>query len=413
LNGSIDRFKYLSFREIRIITNEDNVIEIYQYKKQNEIHLLLNGKDIHKIDINRPKRPLSLREEEILMKKSDQGNTKELQEKLKVETPAYFPAFRTMIEAWASNQSSEEAAFVNNARYRLGRTSSENLNTIAREFFGRFVPNLSYRSLDVLETELTREIERATFKVAKSSQDILSEAFVEAFNSVLLKKENEIPDSVEQLLDDIDDLYQKIREKDILKGSLTDTSSDVYGRISNMIASARNELPKDRDAAARVLAVYRKSLREQNKIQTETYAPFEQYVDSVNKFLEGKQIAFLRRNISLKFEDQTTAPLQVLSSGERQIVSMLYAASPTLATPGNIVLIDEPEISLHLDWQRKLLGEMMQQLGKRQIIVCTHSPEIGANYLDAYQEVLPQPYLYGLSEVAMSISDSEDVDEEQ
>src|ERR1019366_390134 len=162
--------------------------------------------------------------------------------------------------------------------------------------------------------------ERATFKVAKSSQDILSEAFVEAFNSVLLKKENEIPDSVEQLLDDIDDLYQKIREKDILKGSLTDTSSDVYGRISNMIASARNELPKDRDAAARVLAVYRKSLREQNKIQTETYAPFEQYVDSVNKFLEGKQIAFLRRNISLKFEDQTTAPLQVLSSGERQIV---------------------------------------------------------------------------------------------
>ena len=47
-----------------------------------------------------------------------------------------------------------------------------------------------------------------------------------------------------------------------------------------------------------------------------------------------------------------------------------------------IVLIDEPEISLHVDWQRHLLQKMSEQLGERQIIVCTHSPVIGADYED-------------------------------
>jgi len=45
-----------------------------------------------------------------------------------------------------------------------------------------------------------------------------------------------------------------------------------------------------------------------------------------------------------------------------------------------IVLIDEPEISLHVDWQRLLLKKISEQLHDRQVIVCTHSPIIGADY---------------------------------
>lgn len=86
-------------------------------------------------------------------------------------------------------------------------------------------------------------------------------------------------------------------------------------------------------------------------------------------------------------ENNQTAGLQSLSSGEQQIVSMLYAASPALTKAGSIVLIDEPEISLHIDWQRILLRKMQQQLGERQIIVCTHSPEIGGDHLEAFQEI--------------------------
>ena len=45
---------------------------------------------------------------------------------------------------------------------------------------------------------------------------------------------------------------------------------------------------------------------------------------------------------------------------------MPYAAAQ--AHNGNIVLIDEPEISLHIDWQRLLLRKMAEQLDHRQII---------------------------------------------
>ena len=81
----------------------------------------------------------------------------------------------------------------------------------------------------------------------------------------------------------------------------------------------------------------------------------------------------------VRFDGDSCSSVRFLSSGERQILSMLYAATYQ-SDRGRVVLIDEPELSLHIDWQRKLLDRMAQQLGQRQIIVCTHSPEIGADH---------------------------------
>jgi predicted ATP-dependent endonuclease of OLD family len=67
---------------------------------------------------------------------------------------------------------------------------------------------------------------------------------------------------------------------------------------------------------------------------------------------------------------------------------MLYAAT-YLSERGNVVLIDEPELSLHIDWQRMLLPKMAKFIGPRQIIVCTHSPEIGAEYWDRIISMAP------------------------
>lgn len=56
-----------------------------------------------------------------------------------------------------------------------------------------------------------------------------------------------------------------------------------------------------------------------------------------------------------------------------------------------VVLIDEPEISLHIDWQSLLIPEMVAQLQDRQIITCTHSPMIGADYEDQMIELEIKP----------------------
>lgn len=92
----------------------------------------------------------------------------------------------------------------------------------------------------------------------------------------------------------------------------------------------------------------------------------------------------LRRktSVGIKFDEGNPKKIhgirRALSFGEREIVTLIYAA--THMSKQQIVLIDEPEISLHVDWQRHLLQKMSEQLGDRQIIVCTHSPVIGADY---------------------------------
>ena len=118
----------------------------------------------------------------------------------------------------------------------------------------------------------------------------------------------------------------------------------------------------------------------------------DNYLDTVNGLLEEKRIIVNEQigndspTIEIMYSDNTRSKgLVALSSGERQIVTLLYAA--TEMDSDKLILIDEPEISLHVDWQRKLLRRMMNMSLKRQIIVCTHSPIIGADYLDSRMEV--------------------------
>lgn len=107
------------------------------------------------------------------------------------------------------------------------------------------------------------------------------------------------------------------------------------------------------------------------------------FANTVNKFFEKKKI-MLKPNTNpnpfeIRYEDGYVArSLSSLSSGERQITTIFFAISQ-LKSDG-IVLLDEPEISLHIDWQRKILRSISQTFDTEQIIVCTHSPVIGGDF---------------------------------
>ena len=68
-----------------------------------------------------------------------------------------------------------------------------------------------------------------------------------------------------------------------------------------------------------------------------------------------------------------------LSSGEKQMLSFLcYNAF----NHGMAVFIDEPELSLHVDWQRRLFPTLLEQGQNNQFFVATHSPFIYTKYPD-------------------------------
>jgi predicted ATPase len=93
----------------------------------------------------------------------------------------------------------------------------------------------------------------------------------------------------------------------------------------------------------------------------------------------GKEIHFSDQTIEIKTDNNVELGLHVLSSGEKQLMLLLIE---TFLAGESCIIIDEPEISMHVDWQVLLVEAMTQINPKAQIIMATHSPEIMANIED-------------------------------
>ena len=75
-------------------------------------------------------------------------------------------------------------------------------------------------------------------------------------------------------------------------------------------------------------------------------------------------------------------PLEKLSSGEQQLVTFASKLCST-AAPGAVMLVDEPELSLHVSWQRAVPA-MLADLSRHfecAFVVATHSPVLIASTL--------------------------------
>lgn len=97
------------------------------------------------------------------------------------------------------------------------------------------------------------------------------------------------------------------------------------------------------------------------------------------KFLNNGQVVY---NIDKRKEDIT---IDHLSSGEKQILVFFAHLIYSLKEKDNgIFVIDEPELSLHISWQKKFVDSIIKISPTIQLILATHSPEIiGANRKNA------------------------------
>lgn len=111
---------------------------------------------------------------------------------------------------------------------------------------------------------------------------------------------------------------------------------------------------------------------------------FKDFEDSVNTFLVNKRFEFTDTG-EFKFICRgTTVKIEDLSSGEKHILALLGKVALSPDTAG-VFIADEPELSLHLSWQRKLLPALHKISPHMQIIVATHAPAIipsGAKKVD-------------------------------
>ena len=101
-------------------------------------------------------------------------------------------------------------------------------------------------------------------------------------------------------------------------------------------------------------------------------------LDSLNEKFRHKELHLDREEglIAQVGEDQNL-PLRSLSSGEQHELVLHYDLL-FKTRPNTVVLIDEPEISLHVAWQKKFLPDLVEivRLSEFDAVVATHSPFI-------------------------------------
>ncbi|PZO01987.1 MAG: hypothetical protein DCF28_09270 [Alphaproteobacteria bacterium] len=100
---------------------------------------------------------------------------------------------------------------------------------------------------------------------------------------------------------------------------------------------------------------------------------------------EGKRLILNRNNLQVQVisvPDGRKISLDALSSGEKQMISLF--AKLYLYEGPKIVLIDEPELSLSIDWQRKILVDVINSPLCEQLVAITHSPFVFDNELEPY-----------------------------
>lgn len=134
------------------------------------------------------------------------------------------------------------------------------------------------------------------------------------------------------------------------------------------------------------LKIYFDDFAKKYKVFQDLIAKLDLFTKIINNRLTFKQIR-ITRDEGFQVVDaenpQKVLQLTQLSSGEKQEIVLFYEL--IFDTPeGLLLLIDEPEISLHIAWQKQFLDDLVEVSKQTavQVIVATHSPQIVSKHLD-------------------------------
>lgn len=123
------------------------------------------------------------------------------------------------------------------------------------------------------------------------------------------------------------------------------------------------------------------------KQKAEVMNPIELFLDTVNEFISTSDF---KKKISINIngrvyfsteDNERGLSIQFLSSGERQLLvffaNLIFGVKDTSS---GIFVVDEPELSLHLSWQKVFVKKALEVNKNVQFIFATHAPEIIGSY---------------------------------
>lgn len=136
--------------------------------------------------------------------------------------------------------------------------------------------------------------------------------------------------------------------------------------------------------AGRLLESYVRSVKTRINAVEQTYQLIDQFVSLVNSFFRMKKILYtVSSGFSIISENGASLQPKALSSGEKQLLLLFCSVLSHRDTP-SVFIVDEPEISLNIKWQRSLLQALssITKNAEVQFLFASHSIELLAQHLD-------------------------------
>lgn len=183
-------------------------------------------------------------------------------------------------------------------------------------------------------------------------------------------------------------------------GISSEKRDDIKGHINAMSATVQKILNHENltfndifplSLVNRTLSLIEIS-RKYTTLKDNVLEPVTKYIGCLQRFMKDKVFSFSEKTGNLRIElkpivekgtDNVIQNVEIqhqsLSSGEKQLLILLTQTLLQEQQPF-IYIADEPELSLHIEWQHKIINAIKELNPNVQIIAATHSPEIAGQW---------------------------------
>jgi predicted ATP-binding protein involved in virulence len=183
--------------------------------------------------------------------------------------------------------------------------------------------------------------------------------------------------------EDIVSLIDEIRTKEVTYQQLGLLSEGQMNEIDGLVED---------EAALSVLKTFLDDINAKMQYLYDAGRKLQLFVETINSMLLFKSLKPTDDGgFTILGDDDAPIELTALSSGEQHLI-VLLGELIFGAGEGTIVLLDEPEISFHPEWQEKFpkVLEQVVEINRCLIVLATHSPDLIKDNIDSVIELYDQ-----------------------
>jgi predicted ATPase len=186
--------------------------------------------------------------------------------------------------------------------------------------------------------------------------------------------------ALEKRLRDVADKRSQLANVGLLVDQAENTAAGAFGDL---------DLAAAEESQRRVIDLYIEDTGRKLEVLDALLGRASLLLEIINSRFKHKRITLDReRGLVAIADGESYVRLDALSSGEQHQLVMFFDLI-FKAKPQSLVLIDEPELSLHVTWQKALLKDLIQIANQSEldIVLATHSPYVVSNRPDLMREL--------------------------